>query len=148
MKHCFACDTNKSLNLFNKNKLRLDGLQTQCKDCCKNRRATSQYKAKHLISTAKYRSDVVTVTWQWVKEKIDNGFCELTGLPFDLNAQFQFSKNPYSPSIDRIDSKIHEYTPENTRIVLHFVNQALNEYDQQTVLPILKAMVQTIQQPV
>ena len=145
MKNCLACGATKPLNLFSKNKQRPDGLQTQCKECYKNRRATPHYKAKHLISTAKHRSDVVTVTWQWVKEKIDNGFCELTGLPFDLDAQPGFSKNPYSPSIDRINSKIHEYTPENTRIVLHFVNQALNEYDQKTALPILKAMVKAIQ---
>ena len=144
MKNCFACGIVKPISLFSKNKLRPDGLQTQCKECCKNRRATSLYKAKHLISTAKYRSDVVTITWQWVKEKIDKGFCELTGLPFDLNTQPGFSKNPYAPSIDRIDSKIHKYTPENTRIVLHFVNQALNEYDQETALPILKAMVDKI----
>jgi hypothetical protein len=141
MKNCFSCNAKKPLSAFNKNKNNPDGLQTQCRDCFKHRRATNHYKAKHLITSAKHRSDVVTVTWEWVKEKLDNGFCELTGLPFDMNPQSSFSKNPYSPSIDRIDSKIREYTPENTRIVLHFVNQALNEYDQKTALPILKAMV-------
>lgn len=145
MKLCRACNINKPLNLFNKNKSRSDGLQGQCRECFKNRRTTNQYRARQLIIAAKTRSDVVTVTWQWVKQKLDNGVCELTGLAFDMESQNNFSKNPYAPSIDRINSKIREYTPENTRIVLHFVNQALNEYDQETALPILKAMVKSIQ---
>ena len=37
MKHCHQCDTTKHYNDFYKNKVKLDGLQTQCKDCMKVR---------------------------------------------------------------------------------------------------------------
>jgi len=52
--------------------------------------------------------------------------------------------NPYSPSIDRKDSS-KGYTDDNVRVVLSAVNSALGQYDDKTILPILKAMVKAIE---
>jgi hypothetical protein len=106
-------------------------------------RATKMWhnaKRRAQISNAKIVVDV-----NWIMEKLMLGQCELTGLPFDLSPASDFSSNPYSPSLDKIDSKIKDYTSENTRVVLTAVNKALNEYGEQTMLPILKAMISVIE---
>lgn len=87
----------------------------------------------------------VTITTEWITEKLIAGVCEHTGLPFDLTPVSEFSSNPYSPSLDKINPKIKDYTPENTRVVLTAVNKTLNEYGEQTMLPILKAMISVIE---
>lgn len=76
--------------------------------------------------------------------RIETGFCELTKLPFDLTPPNNASQNPYSPSIDRIDS-LKGYTKDNIRIVLYAVNAALGQYGTEIMLPILKAMITGIE---
>ena len=75
---------------------------------------------------------------------LEKGICELTNLKFDLNRCKETFKNPYSPSIDRIDSNLG-YINSNIRVVLTAVNIALNEFDDATMLPILKAMITGIE---
>lgn len=100
-------------------------------------------KASRLIQSAKQRGKV-TITADWVCQKIKNGVCELTGLPFDLGYS-EHNQNPLSPSLDRIDANKKEYSAENTRVVLTAVNISLNQYGEKTMLPILKAMVLAIE---
>lgn len=111
--------------------------------------ASSKGRATKLWHNAKRRSgdknSEVTITIEWIVEKLNRGVCEYTGLPFDLNPDPNFNSNPYAPSLDRIDPKIKDYSPENTRVVLTCVNKALNEYGGEAVLPILKAMVSAIE---
>jgi hypothetical protein len=77
-------------------------------------------------------------------EAIEKGYCELTGLKFDMNRVADTQVNPYSPSIDRKDST-KGYTKENVRIVLSSVNSALGEFGDKIMLPILKEMVKAIE---
>jgi len=77
-------------------------------------------------------------------EAIEKGYCELTGLKFDMNRVANTQVNPYSPSIDRKDST-KGYTKENVRIVLSAVNSALGEFGDKIILPILKKMVEAIE---
>jgi len=102
-------------------------------------RAYNLYKGA--INRSKKTSAKVTITPKWIENKIKTGKCEMTGLPFDLCPSSDFNKNPYSPSIDRIDSKNRDYTPKNTRIVLHAVNNTLNEYGLDVLRPILSALL-------
>ena len=97
-------------------------------------------RAKILINSAKKRG-TVSITKNWVIEKINNGFCELSGLPFDLSKNKKYFKNPYSPSLDKIDPKIKEYSESNTRVVLSCVNDALNQYGLEHFLKVAKAVI-------
>lgn len=71
---------------------------------------------------------IVSIDVDWIEQKIKNGVCELSGLPFDLAPNNQFHRNPNSPSLDRIDNSNRDYSPENTRVVLTSLNGAINEY--------------------
>jgi hypothetical protein len=105
-----------------------------------------KYPAKRMYLGAKNRADknnaVCTITEEWVQEKIDKGFCELTGLPFDLLHYCESKNNPYAPSLDRIDSKNKNYTPDNVRVVLSFINIAINDLGLEKALPIFKALIE------
>ena len=70
----------------------------------------------------------VTIDVDWIEQKIKQGVCELSGLPFDLSPSDNFSRNPNSPSLDRIDNSNRDYSPENTRVILTSLNGAINEY--------------------
>jgi hypothetical protein len=99
-----------------------------------------QNKALQLIKGAKQRGKV-SITVDWVSTKIENGYCELSGLPFVLKNSTKFSKNPYAPSLDRIDSNNKEYSINNTRLVLACVNQALNQYGLEHFLKVATAVI-------
>jgi hypothetical protein len=111
--------------------------------------ASIRGRAHKMLHNAKRRSKTteipVTINLEWIENKLTCGICELTGMPFDLNPSKLFSSNPYAPSLDRINPKLKEYSPTNTRVVLAAVNIALNEYGEEHMLPILKAMVSKIE---
>ena len=110
----------------------------------KKNQANPDFRAKCMINAAKTRckkyGGEVTVTWQWVSEKIKNGKCELTGLPFDLSSVKDGGKNPFSPSIDRINPKNKNYEVGNVRIILQSLNMALSNYGIEHLMFITDAM--------
>ena len=83
---------------------------------------------------------------QWIEQKLLKGTCEFTNLLFDFSFTGDKKQNAYALSLDRIDSSNKNYTPENTRVVLCAVNLALNQFDEQKILPILEAMVTSIKE--
>jgi hypothetical protein len=102
---------------------------TLCKDCA-GKGYLSQW-----ISNIKNRSkkkgwsfDIDTSFIQELFEKQD-GKCAITKIPFTFNftKHKNYKKDPFSPSIDRIDSS-RGYTKDNVRIVCMVVNLALNEF--------------------
>jgi hypothetical protein len=80
------------------------------------------------------------VTVEWIEEKLRDGVCEVTGIPFDFGKHSTYSKNPFAPSIDRKDST-KGYTKDNVRIVLWQVNLMRGEMTDEEVLEICKAVV-------
>ena len=106
-------------------------------------------RANKLIHNAKRRcvksGGKVTVTQEWIENRLNLGVCELTNLLFDLQPSKSDHSNAYAPSLDRIDSKNPNYSPDNTRVVLVAVNRALNEHGDKYLLPILKAMIAGIE---
>jgi hypothetical protein len=60
---------------------------------------------------------------QEITRVIEEGRCQLTGLPFDLEGK----DKRFRPSLDRIDSD-KGYTPDNVRVVLTCVNKMLLDY--------------------
>jgi hypothetical protein len=86
---------------------------------------------------------VVTITREWIEDKLSQGFCELTKIPFDFEPPKDKNvTNPYAPSLDKIDSANPDYTPENTRVVLVGVNLALNTYGLDAMMPIFKKLAE------
>lgn len=101
-------------------------------------------RANILFHNAKRRNEC-SLTREWIEEKLKKGICEYTGLPFVFETTKKYTINPYAPSLDRINPKLKEYSPSNTRVVLASVNTTLNQYDEKEILPILKAMIKSIE---
>ena len=105
-------------------------------------------RAYTLLSGAKVRAKRKNLEFNLpvniIIEAIEKGYCELTGLKFDMNRVVDTQVNPYSPSVDRKNST-KGYTKENVRIVLSSVNSALGEFGDEIMLPILKEMVRAIE---
>jgi hypothetical protein len=109
-----------------------------------------KYRASLILRRAKNRcllkqKGQVTISVKEIEQKILRGVCEFTGLPFDLKQPVNTKNNLYAPSLDRIDNANPDYSSKNTRLVLVGVNQTLNEHGEKAILPILKAMVSTIE---
>lgn len=100
-------------------------------------------RAKKLLKSAKNRcKGKVSIDQSWVEQKLVEGICELTGLPFDFVGNRMGSLNPFSPSLDRVDNSNRDYSPENTRVVLTCVNFALNQFGLETMLPVFKKLAE------
>lgn len=87
-------------------------------------------RAKSLLRCAQRSPDGCTIDLEWVKRGIEQGVCPVTGIAFDLTNGHQKitgrAKNPYAPSLDRIDPK-GSYSPDNTRVVIWQYNMMKGE---------------------
>jgi hypothetical protein len=83
---------------------------------------------------------IVTITQKWIAEKIERGVCEATG---DLLTKK--SKQPNSPSLDRIDPNNPDYTPENARIVTWKFNNMKGAFSDEEFIRIAKQLEATKQ---
>lgn len=106
----------------------------------KNRRywTSPKGRAGFLLRCAKDRSANVTITKQWIQERLDRGCCEVTGLPFVLTANK--IANPWSPSLDQIIPG-KGYTPENTQLVVWIYNVAKGSWVHEDVLVFADALL-------
>jgi hypothetical protein len=124
---------------------------------CKNAHRKTRNPLVHTEQTSKYKSkmrgraivmyhgtkvgrrfrDNNELTPEWIMEKLKTGVCEVTGLPFTytLNA-----RNPWSPSLDRIDPNIG-YTLGNTRVVVWIYNAAKNVFTDADVHLMAQALI-------
>ncbi len=64
-----------------------------------------------------------------LQEQARNDKCEATGLPFDLNAEE--SRNPFFPSLDRIDNS-KGYLDNNVRVVVRAFNLMRGDLEDRT----------------
>jgi hypothetical protein len=112
-----------------------------------NEKYRSKLKSKiHLLfRTCKKRAEKkqwdFDLTKEWIKEKIENGHCELSGEKFNCDVgSFLTHFHPFTPSIDRIDSS-KGYTQENCRIVLAAINMGIGEWGLDQYLSIAKKVI-------
>lgn len=108
------------------------------------RYATIPGRAWAIHSAAKKRDPNCTMTLEHVVSGIEAGFCPVTGIKFDLTDEHQKMsgryRNPYSPSVDRIDPRLG-YTNENTRIVITQYNIMKNDLADYELLFICQQVV-------
>ena len=141
---CVACGRGKDEVNFG------SGKAGECNTCAKLRwNAENQVKvrAQRLHGNAQKRAkangwpapDFDSV---WIEEKILAGVCEVTGIEFDLHTKTSASvhaKNPWVPSLDRIDSQ-KPYLKDNVQVVVYMYNVCKAEFNHADVVQFCKAV--------
>lgn len=109
--------------------------------------ASEHGRAKTLLKSALTRSKrsgvPVTIDLDFVKTKIANGVCEVTGVKFDLTKGSGRHKKPFAPSLDQIIPKAG-YTPENTRMVVWQYNLMKGEMTDEELFNFCQVIVETM----
>ena len=97
---------------------------------------TPRGRASRLIAGAKSRAASKNIEFNldidWLTEKIEGGFCEVTMRPFILDEQGGGSR-PFSPSLDRKDP-VGPYTKDNVQVTTWLYNRAKGVYGHDAVL--------------
>jgi hypothetical protein len=87
--------------------------------------ASLEGRARALLNSANRRCanypEPMDLDIDHIMSALNAGRCQLTGIPFRYDKYKNCKKNPFSPSIDRVDNS-KGYTKANTRIVLWQVN--------------------------
>ena len=87
-----------------------------------------------------------TITREFVEAALEEGHCQVTGLPFNLDYNDDKDRNrkhrPYSASLDQTVSG-KGYTPENTKVVVSIYNFAKLTFDHDDVVRLARAIVST-----
>lgn len=154
---CKECKIEKPLLEFYKDSAGKEGRRSQCKACCRlgqkeQRSLTKEERAKAhkqwqkhnrgatLLYMARFRAKRKGLEFSMTREDIDSklkqGFCELTGIPFNLKGEKAWD----SPSVDRIDSS-KGYTKDNVRVVLFCVNVMANVWGSDKIVEIANAIM-------
>lgn len=81
----------------------------------------------------------VSISSRWIADKIKLGFCEATGIPFDLSKP-NGERKPFSPSIDQIEPK-GGYTKDNTQVVCWIYNAAKGTWGHEDVVKLARALI-------
>lgn len=109
------------------------------------RRSAAEIAVSELYTKHKRRATKTGIKWGLTKKDIAHllaraeGKCEVTGLAFNNEVVKAFSRRPYAPSIDRIDSS-KGYAPANCRLVCVVTNLAMNEWGDKVITAMAKAM--------
>ena len=77
----------------------------------------------------------VTITKQWVVDRINAGVCEATGDALTISAG-----KHNSPSLDRIDPNNPDYTPENCRVTTWQFNNMKGAYSDKEFIRVAKQL--------
>ena len=138
-KRCRQCGKKKSLSRFHADQKGRHGVRGSCRKC-ENARKRESYranisneerKAHKILNAARQRARKrgadFSIAIEDVMPQIHLGACSVTGIPFNYESPGHGIRNPYGPSIDRIDSS-KGYTPDNIRIVIFALNLMLADF--------------------
>lgn len=95
-----------------------------------------------MLKHAAKRRREFSIDVQDIETKIKTGFCEVTGIPFDLRAPAKFEQNPYAPSLDRISGDA-AYVKGNVRTVCLLYNCARNSHGDDALKLMLSSLPET-----
>lgn len=154
MKQCKECESIKELKDFPKEKRNVDGHRSMCKVCHNTKRRTKKESSFYAdtvvgranrmyhtaIKGAKERDIPFNLDKQWFVDKLYQGKCEVTGIPFVLKAKEHSMtvvskgqhRNPFAPSIDRIDSS-KDYSKENCQMTCVMYNFAKGSFTEEAL---------------
>ncbi len=95
--------------------------------------------------TAKILGLNFDLTPAWIREKLEKGQCEITGLSFDLTNRNMGVKGPgnvqkYAPSLDRKD-RTKGYTTDNVQMVVWMYNVGKSTYTHEDLVEFAHALV-------
>lgn len=114
--------------------------RTRCREKAVTYRTTVHGRADRLLSAAKRRASTIGVAFdldlEWLKAKLEAGVCEVTRLPFILQA----GRSLFAPSLDRQDPNLG-YTKDNVRVTLWCYNAAKGVGTDEEVMLMAKALV-------
>ncbi len=77
----------------------------------------------------------------FIEKLLLNGKCAITNLEFDFKTKGDGRKNPFAPSIDRIDCKIG-YIKKNVRLVLWQINLMKGELSDSQLLEMCRRVIE------
>jgi len=111
----------------------------RCQSCYHKYRTV--YSMWHSAKTRAAQKDrEFTLTIDSLYDKIIGSGCDRTGLPFHLEDTNKKTRcHPLSPSLDRIDP-FKGYTEENTQVVCWWYNAAKNQFTDEEVIELCKAV--------
>ena len=159
MKTCSCCKIEKHKSEFWANKSK-GGLNSYCKKCStqksdlwksinpENRKryhynwrinnlnkSRSGTIIRDIRRRARKASIPIDLDKDFVFKKLQNGRCEITGIPFEIVKGGRPS--PRSPSLDRIIPNLG-YVKSNVRMILYAINTFKNEWSDEDIYPIAK----------
>lgn len=148
---CKICINNYQRNRYKNDEVRNNHLN-RCKNLTKQQKIEAKersdkfYKsvrgrARSLLHNArkssKSKNMECSLTLEHIIQGIESERCPVTGVRFDLGNSYQIvsgtKKNPFAPSLDRIDPKLG-YTNQNVRIVIWQYNLMKGELSDSQVL--------------
>lgn len=104
--------------------------------------------AAHMVCVARHRAKRKKLAFDLTNERVakalEKGVCEVTGLPFVLQAK---GRSPWAPSLDRTDPK-KGYTLENVKVVVWAYNTAKGDWPAEDVVKLAKAILTPLVQNV
>ena len=153
-KVCTKCGCDKSLDAYKPEKRNKDKKSSACRSCINKQKKHSAAQKNYqnlpvgranriyhtLIKGAESRGIPFNLSKEWILEKLLNGRCEVTGIPFVLKAEEdQYTivsknqnRNPWSPSVDRIDSS-KGYSEDNCKMVCTMYNTCKGSFSNKAV---------------
>ena len=98
-----------------------------------------------LKTRAKTKDLKFDLTPDYIQKKFDEceGTCAITKLPFSMEMGTKGKRNPFRPSVDRINSN-KGYIKGNIQIVLAIVNTMKMDYTNDILHPVVKAWASNI----